>query len=119
MEDETERERSPATSVVLLECGRTLIFNAPAPKTGERVWCFRHSEYTRVKSGSAELRVRCADCRYSRPYGVAIETAHASAARHRKRNPSHTVRVMRGAEVVKEYAPLNSQEDALPDAIPF
>ena len=94
-----EDERVP--TIILLECGRTLQFSFSPPKNGEPVWCSYHTHYVRVKDGRAEYRVRCLDCRYSRSFGAARETANRKAIQHARR-AEHRVEIRQGAKVLHE-----------------
>jgi hypothetical protein len=104
-------------TIILLECGVTIPFRIAPPKTGERVWCFRHRHYARVKDGRAEFRARCRDCRMSRPYGAAKLSAEMSAVRH-ARAKTHTVDVLQGAKILHTITHESNGQLAMPDDVP-
>lgn len=93
--------------MVNLDCPyrHSVEFVVSPPKIGETVWCLRCQEYRKVTHAPAEYRIRCRSCRYSRTFGRAKITAEMKAASHRSRNPSHTVVMYDGREVVHTFAP--------------
>lgn len=94
----THKRPSRLTAIALLTCDCHIKFPLPAPKVGDLVWCTRHHD-VRVVSVDAEWRVKCRDCRYSRPFGAAELTAMTAGSKHGliKR---HTVDVYRGGKRV-------------------
>lgn len=109
------------THLIEFECHHTREFVQPTPKIGEVLWCFRCAESVRVIEAPAEYKLRCDDCSYSKPFGVARLNAEIAAAKHRMRHPGHTVKIFNGAKLVHSFAdryqtaiPMMQESDQIP-----
>lgn len=92
-----------ATQVIEFECHHTRVFQQPAPKVGDILWCPKCNRDVGVIRGVSEWRIRCQNCIYSRPFGSAKLNAEISAAKHRMRNPAHVVRIYNGSKFVRQF----------------
>lgn len=70
------------------------------PQKGDAIYCLRCRAETTVIKHLEEYRVRCSDCRYSRPFGAAKTRAEIAASKHHNRYPYHEVKLWLGARTV-------------------
>ncbi len=73
------------------------------PAVGEAMYCLRCRAETRVIKQLEEYRVRCSDCRYSRPFGAAKIRAEIAASKHHNRFPYHEVNLWLGTRTVHTW----------------
>lgn len=91
---------------VTLECGHKRLFPSPVPKVGDILWCPQCVKEQPVLHAPDEWRVVCEGCRYSRPFGAARVSAEVSAAKHRMKHNSHSVRIYNGNKHVRTFGKL-------------
>jgi hypothetical protein len=89
---------------VTLECGHKMAFPIAKPEIADTVWCTRCGDYNTVSPTNFEWHLKCEDCRASRGYGDDRLLTEQKAARHHMSRPTHTVKVMYGAEVIAKYS---------------
>ncbi len=88
--------------VVEFDCKHRREFPAKGniPPVGDTMICLRCREAVKVAKHLEEYRVRCSDCRYSRPFGAAKTRAEIAASKHHNRYPYHEVKLWLGARTV-------------------
>lgn len=84
--------------VVEYECRHRREFSAGGhvPPVGENMYCLTCRRETVVIKHLDEYRVRCSDCRYSRPFGANRLQAEIAASKHHNRFPYHEVTMWKG-----------------------
>ena len=80
----------------------TVKHNVPA--IGESLYCLRCRRDTTVVKHLKEYRIRCSDCRYSRPFGANRLQAEIAASKHHNRFPNHLVTMWEGVDKAHEWA---------------
>jgi hypothetical protein len=99
--------------LITMECLHTTFFRAPAPKIGDTIWCLRCRKETVVRYAPNEWRIRCRECIYSRSFGADQASAQLSIGRHRRKFPTHAVRLINGNKLVETYG--NECQETLSD----
>lgn len=79
------------------------------PAKGDAIICLRCRSETTVVRKLEEYRVRCSDCRYSRPFGANSLQAEIAASKHHNRYPYHLVTLWHGVRKAREW-PRNEQQ---------
>jgi hypothetical protein len=92
------------TYTITLTCKHTYDFDdVTAPRKGDEHWCRRCRAVRIVEAAPPNIKVRCRGCQYSRKFGRARVTADVAAAKHRRKNPDHTVEIRDGAVIVQVF----------------
>jgi len=89
-------------TVVEFSCRHRREFPAKGniPRRGDSIYCLSCRSETTVLKHLEEYRVRCSDCRYSRPFGANRLQAEIKASKHQNRYPYHEVKLWHGAQTV-------------------
>ena len=106
----------------VLACKCILNWGSTFPKKGELIYCrFHKREYEVKMVGVYQWVVKCQDCRFSRRTGMAQTLVETKAAGHRRRNPGHTVKIIKpDGTPHKTYGNENQlQLPEDPETIPF
>lgn len=110
-----ENPKGRITYAILFDCKHSRIFEDPAPKMGDLLWCPRCARNVRVESAPAEWRIRCQDCVYTRGFGRARVNAEVAAAKHRIKQPSHVVDLFDGNTKVRRFG--ERYQTVIPDEV--
>lgn len=104
---------------VHMECLHSADLVSP-PHIGEMIWCVRCHEYKTVVKAPPYYTAKCRDCRKLRTdYGVAKVTAETRIAKHREKNPTHTVDLYDGSLVVRTFRKWSDTQPPLFGSVPF
>lgn len=80
--------------LMMLSCGCVKKYNEAPPSTGDLVTCWSHGPAKVLKPKVEQWFADCLDCSWSVSYGMAQLNAEVGACNHRKRKPSHTVKIL-------------------------
>lgn len=97
-------------TVVEFDCKHRREFPAKnnPPAVGDILYCLQCRDSVKVTKHLEEYRVRCSDCRYSRPFGANRLQAEIAASKHHNRYPYHEVTMWLGARTARVW-PKNEQ----------
>lgn len=93
--------------VTFKECVHTSIFDVPAPRIGETIFCVKCRKYQTVATAPPEWRIRCLGCTYARASGTDRHLSNIAVAKHRMKYPAHIVRLYNGFELVQTIGDCN------------
>jgi hypothetical protein len=108
--------RPQAIIPVILFCDHELLFKSYPPKMAERVWCPRCTDMQTVKVAPPEFRVKCRNCRLSRPFGQSREDAERLAAKHHNVK-NHTVELRDGYAVLYTWHGPRARDETVIESI--
>lgn len=81
---------------VTFDCGHVWYFKTPYPTKGQLLWCMKCRKERVVLNGMDDWTIRCTGCVYSRTYGAAKVNAEIAIGKHRRKNPSHIMKLFNG-----------------------
>lgn len=82
--------------LVTFDCFHTRIFEEPAPRINEIIWCPNCRKEVRVTSAPPEWRIRCTVCVFSKRFGTGKANAEIAAAKHSVNHPTHAIEIRNG-----------------------
>lgn len=89
--------------LVILSCLHTTYWTPPAPRVGERVYCFMCGAYRDTTEAPHDYAVFCQSCTYAKECGNALITAETAAVKHATRRPGHRVHLVDGEQEIRSY----------------
>lgn len=121
MEDVSKPHNKGQRYTIILSCLHTLLFDDPAPKMGDELWCPKCADIKRAAVAPPNYTLTCDHgCKGTKlkgEFGSALIAAETTAVKHSLKRTGHRVTLANGDNVVREFYHPTMQVDV--GEIPF